>query len=153
MEALIAQYLGPIQVQRLLAVSGRPCPELQAYCAQQNIDYTSHCPPQDDHRHQTLPTGRFDLAVVLEIEQFEPEALSTLLGTLKNVHSQKIWVLTPVNSRWHFLDFIALGFNRDPLPETLSVNSYSYNLETYNHKRDWNNPRFWANPEQWHKRF
>lgn len=153
METLIVQYLAPIKVQRLLSVSTSPCKELEHYCSTQNIDYTSHITTEGSHIQQGLPSGRFDLAVVMDIEQLESETLYALLGTLKNVLSEKIWVLTPRNSRWQLMDFIALGFRQDPLPNSSSVNSYSYNLETYNHKRDWNNPRFWANPEQWHKRF
>lgn len=153
METLITQYLNPIEVRRLLAVGPHPCAPLERYCAQRNIVYTHHTLDPGRPISQALTTKRFDLAVAMDLEELEPEAMRALIGTLKNVLSERVWVLTAKQSRWQLLDFIALGFRQDPLPEAFPFSSYSYNLETYNHQRDWNNPRFWANPEQWHKRF
>ena len=54
---------------------------------------------------------------------------------------------------WSFTDFIGLGFRRqaelgyEDSPLTL----YTYNIDSYNHKRAWNNPDNWANPEMWDK--
>jgi hypothetical protein len=95
----------------------------------------------------------YDLALVTDtIEQLSPEQASLLLGQLRNLGSQQIAVLAPEDKVLAFRDYIGLGFVRhaktesDP-PRTL----FTYNIATYNHKRDWNNSKNWANPEMWGK--
>ena len=102
-----------------------------------------------------LPPGSVkDLALVtdtLEHLPFDEGAL--LLGQLRNYGTHQIAVLVGETPGWAFTDFIGLGFRRhaeidtDQGPLTL----YTYNLDTYNHKRAWNNPDNWANPEMWGK--
>ena len=45
--------------------------------------------------------------------------------------------------------FIELGFTHSA--EITPAKIYSYNIKTYNNKRDWNNPEGWANPENFEK--
>ena len=45
--------------------------------------------------------------------------------------------------------FLKLGLVKEFSEKDLHC--HSYNLKTYNIKRDWNNPKGWANPENFNK--
>lgn len=94
-----------------------------------------------------------DLALISDtLEQIPREAGEQLLGTLRNLGVRQIAVLVSDSAPWTFRDFIALGFRRQPSSRTEAEKTlYTYNLDTYNHKRTWNNPDYWANPEMWGK--
>lgn len=95
-----------------------------------------------------------DLAIITEtLEHLPYEEGALLLGQLRNYGTHQIAVLVPQTPDWGFTDFIALGFQRhaDLESENGALTLYSYNLDTYNHKRAWNNPDNWANPEMWGK--
>ncbi|WP_336367561.1 DUF6231 family protein [Marinobacter sp. C2H3] len=94
-----------------------------------------------------------DLALVTDtLEALSHDDGDQLLGTLRNLGCHQIAVLVANEAAWSLADFLALGFRRQPpsgpdAEKTL----YTYNLDTYNHKRAWNNPDHWANPEMWGK--
>ncbi|MCG2580093.1 MAG: DUF6231 family protein [Marinobacter sp.] len=95
-----------------------------------------------------------DLALVTDVLEQLPRAQGEMfLGQLRNYGTHQIAVVVKPDHGWRFTDFIALGFRRqaelesDSAPSTL----YTYNIDTYNHKRAWNNPDNWANPEMWGK--
>lgn len=92
-----------------------------------------------------------DLALVSDtLEHLDQASGSHVLGLLRNYGTQRIAVVVPSNGPWQFNDFIAMGFRQHAqLADGLVL--YTYNLDSYNHKRDWNNPRLWANPEMWDK--
>jgi len=46
-------------------------------------------------------------------------------------------------------DLLKLGLIKEFSEKDLCC--HSYNLKTYNIKRDWNNPKGWANPENFNK--
>ena len=96
---------------------------------------------------------RIDLALVSDtLEHMPHDAGEQLLGTLRNLGTLQIAVLVANNAPWTFQDFLALGFRRQPPSGTDAEKTlYTYNLDTYNHKRTWNNPDYWANPEMWGK--
>lgn len=146
---LAAFYLGPIHLNSILAVGPAPWPQLESVCEARRLmrEFISIDDP--------LPTStRYDLAVVYGFDHIDMDPARQVFGHLKNELCQRIWAITSPHSRWQLTEFVALGFRRDSLPdEFAAADSYSYNLESYNHKRDWNNPRFWANPQNWHLRF
>ncbi|WP_456490359.1 DUF6231 family protein [Marinobacter nauticus] len=95
-----------------------------------------------------------DLAIITDtLEHLPYEEGALLLGQLRNYGTHQIAVLVPQTTDWGFTDFIALGFQRhaDIESENGALTLYTYNLDTYNHKRAWNNPDNWANPEMWGK--
>jgi hypothetical protein len=95
-----------------------------------------------------------DLAIITDtLEHLPYEEGALLLGQLRNYGTHQIAVLVPQTTDWGFTDFIALGFQRhaDIESENRALTLYTYNLDTYNHKRAWNNPDNWANPEMWGK--
>lgn len=94
-----------------------------------------------------------DLALVTDaLEQLPQESGRVLLGQLRNLGNHQIAVLVRNDSEWAFNDFIALGFVRQASTDDQEGHTlYTYNIDTYNHKRSWNNPKYWANPEMWGK--
>lgn len=95
-----------------------------------------------------------DLALVTDtLEHVDYEQGRLLLGQLRNLGSHQIAVLVADCRHWPFRAFIGLGFRRQQRLEEngQSYTVYTYNIDTYNRKRDWNNPKNWANPEMWDK--
>lgn len=88
-------------------------------------------------------------------DEGEAEPASLLLGQLRNYGNHQIAVLIRNDGALGFNDFLALGFVRQTTIEPGSGHPghtlYTYNINTYNHKRSWNNPQYWANPEMWGK--
>ncbi|SES88692.1 MULTISPECIES: DUF6231 family protein [Marinobacter] len=94
-----------------------------------------------------------DLALVADtLESMDRTTGTQLLGQLRNLGNRQIAVLVSNTSEWRLTDLVALGFTRQAGGDGRSSHSlYTYNIDTYNHKRDWNNPKYWANPEMWDK--
>lgn len=95
-----------------------------------------------------------DLALISNTLEHLPHGEGVLfLGQLRNYGTHQIAVLVGEAPDWAFTDFIGLGFRRHTELAGISGNLtlYTYNLDTYNHKRAWNNPDNWANPEMWGK--
>ncbi|HEY7886326.1 MAG TPA: DUF6231 family protein [Cellvibrionaceae bacterium] len=95
-----------------------------------------------------------DLALVTDsLESLSQSEGQAVLGQLRNYGTRQIAVLVADNSGWTLKDFIGLGFRRQAQFGAASkkLSLYTYNIDNYNHRRDWNNPRFWANPEMWGK--
>lgn len=146
---LAAFYLGPIKLTRVLAAGPEPWSQLASVCEARQLALEFIA--LDDR----LPTAtRYDVAIVYGFDSLDKGAVTQLFGHLKNEICERIWAITSPHGSWQLKDFVALGFRKDLLPDPLAtIASYSYNLESYNHRRDWNNPRFWANPQNWHLRF
>lgn len=145
---LAALYLGPIQLDSILAVGPARWSQLDQACEARQLmmDFVS--------LNDSLPAAtRYDLAVVYGFDDIDMGTTRELFGHLKNEICERIWAITSPGSQWQLTDFVALGFRKDSLPDAVTTGSFSYNLESYNHKRDWNNPRFWANPQNWSLRF
>ena len=110
--------------------------------------------PNTDPNASLPPEVVPDLALVTNtLEHLSREQGTLMLGQLRNFGTQRIAVMVPDTSEWHFNDFIGLGFQRQAelhQDDTL-LTLYTYNLDSYNHKRTWNNPDYWANPEMWGK--
>ncbi|MEQ9547045.1 MAG: DUF6231 family protein [Marinobacter sp.] len=95
-----------------------------------------------------------DLALITDtLERLSHQQGEELLGQLRNYGTHRMAVVVPDDSEWTFSDFIALGFRRQSEVQTATVplTLFTYNIDTYNHKRAWNNPDNWANPEMWDK--
>lgn len=149
MERLIEKRLASLPLQSVVEVSAGTSEALREYCIANSILYRHSKPDQCSEM-----TERFDLALVHDVEAFSLAQVRPCIGLLKNLLSERVWLL--INQGYcPTEEWIGLGFKRDLLPEnsTPGKDSYHYNLETYNYKRDWNNTRFWANPEHWDKRF
>jgi hypothetical protein len=100
--------------------------------------------------------GHYEFAIVADyLEHLQKSTGLQTLARLRNLHSQRIWVLVNAAGHWNFADFIGLGFRRHAQfqsdAEEPAMVCYGYDLASYNRVRSWNNPRFWANPENWNK--
>ncbi len=94
--------------------------------------------------------GRFDMSLVLDWQPNSQKHVE-LLARIRNLHSHKIWLLSPTINDQPNIELLGLGFRREQQFEQQKLSSYGYKLERYNHKREWNSPKHWANPENWGK--
>ena len=69
------------------------------------------------------------------------------IGLVKNALSQKLIIFSFEKNMNE--DLLKLGLVKEFSEKDLHC--HSYNLKTYNIKRDWNNPKGWANPENFNK--
>ncbi len=91
--------------------------------------------------------------ILIDLSKVEGQQL---LAQLRNYGTRQIAVMVSDATKWTLNDFICLGFRKHASIEPSSESDqayelFTYNLDSYNHKRTWNNPRFWANPEMWNK--
>ncbi len=97
---------------------------------------------------ENIPSESFDLFIVLD----DVKITEANIGTIKNLISQKIVIFTDFeNDPKKDKTMIKLGLQTELRDKTNKLKCFSYNLKTYNNKRDWNNPKGWANPENFDK--
>ena len=97
---------------------------------------------------KNIPSESFDLFIVLD----DVKITEANIGTIKNLISQKIVIFTGFeNDGKTDKTMIKLGLQTELRDKTNELKCFSYNLKTYNNKRDWNNPKGWANPENFDK--
>ena len=150
-ELIIAELVETIEQLRpesLVYCTGEQVPALEALSEHDcRVDRVEHI-----NELEQLP--RFELGVIFDhLEQLSPEEGVQLLCRMRNLKCEKLWVAVTTCSQWDFNTMIGLGFNRRHCyrEDEREVCTYSYDLASYNRKREWNNPRFWANPENWGK--
>ena len=98
--------------------------------------------------------GRADLALVIGLlEQLDKDTGELVIGRLRNLHTDHLYVLIGDDPRWRATDWYGLALQRIEQFEieghTLTL--YGYDLATYNRVRTWNNPKYWANPDNWNR--
>ena len=97
---------------------------------------------------ENIPSESFDLFIVLD----DVKVTEANIGTIKNLISQKMVIFTDFeNDGKTDKTMIKLGLQTELRDKTNELKCFSYNLKTYNNKRDWNNPKGWANPENFDK--
>ncbi|MGH1372840.1 MAG: DUF6231 family protein [Cellvibrionaceae bacterium] len=133
------------QPKSLLIFSDAPIPALIQWCQENQCDLTHM---QEFEELDRL--GRVDLAIVLDWQPHSGDS-AQLLARLRNLHSHKIWLLTPSTSQHPDAQLLGLGFQRQHCFDKEEMSSYGYNLDHYNRRREWNTPKHWANPENWGK--
>jgi hypothetical protein len=144
----IFAYLQHLQPSSLLECSESPWRDLESFCQHAGIHYY-YIAPQD-----ILSSSRMtDLVIVHDLSGTATPAQHQLLGYMRNCLTKHIWLLLPEDADWPLQALTALGFRKDEdsLPPPAGTHAYTYDIDSYNHKRSWNNARFWANPENFHK--
>lgn len=145
----LLQHCHPTRLLALGALAQAVAERWQSEHPDTELALASATAPTDE----PLLSTPHDLALISDVLQTLDKAEAVLLlGHLRNLGTQQIAVLAPDRASLQFNDFIGLGFVRQarfqqPVPQTL----FTYNIASYNRKRDWNNPRNWANPEMWNK--
>lgn len=97
---------------------------------------------------------RFDLGIVFDyLEHCSYAEGSQLLGQLRNLYCDNIWLAVTNSEVWNLNALVGFGFKRQKCWERsgAEICSYFYELKSYNHKREWNTPKYWANPQNWGK--
>ena len=113
------------------------------FLSKKNIDQINIYP--DINNELSLQS---DLYIVLEDANLNVSDI----GTIKNLLSQKIIVFQSKNkNNINTKDLIKLGLQKEFESKKDELHFYTYNLKTYNNKRDWNNPKGLANPENFNK--
>lgn len=99
------------------------------------------------------PSSVYQLALITgTLEQLSYVDGEMFLGQLRNFGATRIAVLVAdTTETWDFNALIGLGFKRFRHDEAEMCTLYTYDIETYNPKREWNSPEHWANPENWGK--
>lgn len=151
MRQIISELISTIeklQPASLLYCTPERIPALDALATQER--QVAHV--RGEQELEALP--RMELGVVFDcLEQLGVKQGTQLLGKLRNLKCEKLWVAVNTASNWHFTTMIGLGFTQVNcyVSGDEEFCTYSYDIATYNHKRSWNNSRFWANPENWGK--
>lgn len=144
----LIEHIFTDKLQSLLELGSDDCAVAEEDCRIRGIDYLHARRLNSD-----LFTRHFDLAIIHLGDQEDEQSTIHLVGRVKNQLSQRILVICPKQPNYFENHYLSLGFIREKSSNSSEYLSYSYNLETYNRKRDWNNARNWANPQHWHKRF
>jgi hypothetical protein len=156
MHAAIERYIAANPPSSLLECSPYPWPDLELFCTKHAIG-RNHLQPEQITTAQVpeaiAGTEPAELAIVHHcLENLPASAGQQLLGSLRNRFAQRVWLILPTGTEWTLPRLIAMGFKKDQSALVGDgLESYTYDIRSYNHKREWNNPRFWANPENFNK--
>jgi len=148
----IANLLDAMKPRRLLLLSPDPHGEWRRWCAGHGAADIVALAEDPLSALETL--GRFDMALVLGLlERMEKTKGVELIGRLRNLHTEHLFVLIGDDARWRATDWYGLAMQR---VDRFQIDNqtfvlYGYDLADYNRVRSWNNPRYWANPENWNK--
>lgn len=143
----LLDQLQQLQPKSLLVCTRACAPAIQDWCDQHQCALTVI-----SASHDWEALGRFDCVIVADwIEHHSREQAMQQLARLRNLHTHAIWLLLPGTGVLPQADILALGFHRLALFPSAKLESYGYNLDNYNHHRQWNSPKYWANPENWGK--
>lgn len=152
-EQALADIIERCQPQTLLACGKLAQALAQSWCEEREDTLLTGIDEEDIQGELSLSRTQ-DLALVtLTLEHLSHAQGQTFLGQLRNYGTRQIAVLEADSSGWTLSNFIGLGFKRQARfdEQEVSLSLYTYNIDSYNHKRTWNNPKNWANPEMWGK--
>lgn len=150
-EQALAELIESCQPRTLLACGELARGLAQSWCREQEGIQLS-CIESSDIQGGLSFSSIQDLALVTHgLASLSHAEGRTFLGQLRNYGTRQIAVLEDDAGDWALSDFIGLGFKRqarfkDSEP---ALSLYTYNIDSYNHKRPWNNPKNWANPQMW----
>lgn len=147
--AAIARLLDDHKPRSLLLLSPDRDGSWRSWCERQGAAVTAI---QRNPLDALEALGRYDLALIIGfMEQLDKAEGMQLIGRLRNVHTEHLFVLVGPDARWRATDWYALALRRldrfEDGDHLLSL--YGYDLESYNRVRSWNNPKYWAHPENW----
>ncbi|MFK7730636.1 MAG: DUF6231 family protein [Pseudomonadales bacterium] len=147
----LANIIHSLECRTVLLCSHSQLEGLGSLCAEMNCDLSVVLADQD--QMPVIPMQRFDLVVVADyLEHHSQSEGATVIARLRNLHSNHIAVFQQDRAQgiWPESAFFALALkhqHRFEYADSNALHLYTYDIESYNHKRTWNNARFWANPE------
>ncbi len=104
--------------------------------------------------------GRFDYAILSHaLEVLEPSEGAALLARIRDVHCHRFALAcrhTDAHHRegeWSEPELLALALtlHRRVREDGVWHSIYTYDVDTYNPRRQWNSPENWANPENFRR--
>ncbi len=150
----------PPLLQDLIEVTHAAKPNSVVYLAKEKVPAleqlnTRHCTVRHIATGDPWETlDRYDLGVVMDYLEHLPEVEAIQqLCRLRNLHCKRLWVSVQETPFWTLNQMVSMGFKRgvSSTKAAATVSSYHYDIDHYNHKRQWNTPKYWANPENWGK--
>lgn len=154
-------FLASDQAHQLLQQGGartqltslpKPLFEPEHYDSEQFAQAISELIPQPSRDSEE--SSKCTLLIIGEALAALPETSATeIVAALRNRFNAKIILLQCASFPLGFHQLLGLGFKREfqSTAEHDAVNIFSYDIASYNKKRDWNNSRFWANPQNFEK--
>lgn len=149
---VIAGLLDEHQPQSLLLISPDPHAQWRQWCQLHCAGAVTSITESPLDTLETL--GRADVALVVGfIELLDKACGEQVIGRLRNVHTEHLYVLMGDDPRWPVNDWFGLAMQRIERFEIdgTQLTLYGYDLATYNRVRSWNNPKYWANPDNWNR--
>jgi DNA-binding transcriptional LysR family regulator len=104
--------------------------------------------------------GRFDYAVLSRaLEPLAPEDGAALIARVRDIHCHRFALACRHTDAHHRegewsepeLLSLALKLHRRVREDGVWHSVYTYDVDSYNRKRDWNSPENWANPENFRR--
>jgi len=140
----------------ILAVSPNQPASLARYAAQQQEVLFTHVVFEDLDR-SLCGIGRYEFALVCDtLEHLEKSHAEQLLGRVKDVHAELLWISVPDHddvTRFGRHEAIAQGMRRVNLQAVGGeFRLYEFSLNFYKPAPQWLNADNWANPQLWNKR-
>lgn len=155
------------QPASLFVVSEALMPSIAAYAEQSGCLVTQVQPSTSGFSAESVLSQRpAEMAIVAGISNSLPKTKAlAVVGSIRNVIATKIAAYEQqeseagADSSLSCSDWYSLGFKKlatfPPISDNESwagyQHAFGYDLNNYNHKRDWNNSKYWANPEMWDK--
>lgn len=147
----LADIIHSLGCRTVLLCSHSRLEGLDSLCFEMNCELSEVLADQD--HMPDIPMQRFDLVVVADYLEHHSQAQgATLIARLRNLHSNHIAVFQQESTQevWSESAFYALALkhqHRFEHADSKPLQLYTYDIESYNHKRTWNNARYWANPQ------
>lgn len=155
-EALVEQFrpasillLDP-EGDELVSTLLRRCPECR-------VDRLTN----DDAMAQLRKRGRYPFSFVANtLERMSKAAAGQLIARLRDLHSERLFVLVPIGQEWQGLastwemsEFIGYGMRlvSTYTKDAKRLQMYKFDIADYKDTPDWLNAKYWANPERWDK--
>ncbi|HUG99421.1 MAG TPA: DUF6231 family protein [Gammaproteobacteria bacterium] len=139
-QACVASLLETCAPASLLVIGAPPMPP--------KTDAEVTCVAVADAAAELAKLGRFDYAIVSElVERLDVPTAETVLGRLKNLHTDRFVLLAdPARSCLGRDALLALALAPSERLDDGRI-AWCYDIDRYNPERDWNNPEDWAHPK------
>jgi len=114
-----------------------------------------------DIRAQLQGKGRYAFSFVANtLEHLKKETAGQIIARLRDIHSERLFVVVPVGSDWEGLastwemsDFVAFGMRLIASYTTSGkrLQMYKFDIVDYKNTPDWLSSKHWAHPQRWDK--
>lgn len=143
----------------VLVIGARHAEQLKS-AVERCVGHIANCVGTEQAAAAASELGRYDLAVIVDLEATARPTLAHLIARLRDINARRLLLLAEVGTvageyakGWSRADLVGLGL------EWLSacrydgrtVDLYHFDIDTYKTTPDWLNSRYWANPDLFDK--